>query len=83
MTTRKRKESVSWRKSTHGRRAIGYILTFALLVPLGIAFILPFFVMVSTALKPLNQVFAFPPRLIPGNSAVGELRRRLVRLRLR
>ena len=35
-----------------GRRAIGYVLTFALLVPLGIAFILPFIVMVSTALKP-------------------------------
>ena len=65
MTTRKRKESVSWRRSIQGRRAIGYILTFALLIPLGIAFVLPFIVMVSTALKPLNQVFAFPPRLIP------------------
>ena len=65
MTTRKRKESVSWRKSVQGRRAIGIFVTFALLLPLGIAFILPFIVMVSTALKPLNQVFAFPPRLIP------------------
>ena len=27
MTTRKRKDGVSWRKSIHGRRAIGYILT--------------------------------------------------------
>ena len=65
MTTRKREESVTWRKSVQGRRAIGIFLTFALLLPLGIAFILPFIVMVSTALKPLNQVFAFPPRLIP------------------
>ena len=36
-----------------------------MLIPLGIAFVLPFIVMVSTALKPLNQVFAFPPRLFP------------------
>lgn len=65
MTTPKRNESVAWRKSKQGRRAIGTFVTFALLLPLGIAFILPFIVMVSTALKPLNQVFAFPPRLIP------------------
>ena len=65
MTTRKRKETVSWRKSIKGRRAIGIIITFALLIPLGIAFMMPFIVMVSTALKPLNEVFKFPPRLIP------------------
>ena len=45
MTTRKRQDKVSWFKSIEGRRAIGYIVTFALLLPLGVAFILPFFVM--------------------------------------
>ena len=65
MTTGKRKNTVAWRKSIKGRRAIGILLTFALLIPIGIVFVMPFIVMVSTALKPLNQVFAFPPRLIP------------------
>ena len=65
MNGRKRKDSVSWRKSIQGRRAIGILLTFALLIPIGIVFVMPFIVMVSTALKPLNQVFDFPPRLIP------------------
>ena len=65
MTTRKPKETVSWRKSIEGRRALYLILTFAFLIPLGIAFLMPFLVMLSTALKPLNEVFKFPPRLIP------------------
>ena len=73
MTSSKRKHTVSWRKSIKGRRAIAVVITFALLIPLGILFLMPFVVMVSTALKPLNEVFAFPPRLIPGNTAMAEL----------
>ena len=73
MMKRKRKEGVSWRKSIKGRRAIGIIVTFALLIPLGIAFVLPFIVMVSTALKPLNQVFRFSATVVPGNVAMAEL----------
>ena len=61
----KRKQGAAWHQSIKGRRAIGVILTFVFLIPLGIAFVMPFIVMVSTALKPLNQVFAFPPRIIP------------------
>ena len=61
----KRKDRYAWRKTIKGRRIIGILITFALLIPIGILFIMPFIVMVSTALKPLNQVFAFPPRLIP------------------
>ncbi len=67
-TSAKRKQSaknVGFRHSISGKRVISVIITFALLIPLGIAFVMPFIVMVSTALKPLNQVFAFPPRLIP------------------
>ncbi len=65
MTARKRKETVAWRKSIKGRRALYLMLTFLLLAPLAVAFVMPFLVMVSTALKPLNEVFKFPPRLIP------------------
>lgn len=64
-STGKRASDVEWRKSIKGRRAIAVVVTFALLIPLGIAFVMPFIVMVSTALKPLNEVFKFPPRLIP------------------
>ena len=68
MTTRppaKRNKRTAWRKSVKGRRVIAVIVTYALLIPLGIAFMMPFIVMVSTALKPLNEVFKFPPRIIP------------------
>ena len=62
---RKTKNQVAWRQSIKGRRVIAIAVTFALLIPIGIAFVLPFIVMVSTALKTSQQIFQFPPRLIP------------------
>jgi multiple sugar transport system permease protein len=41
------------------------VLVYALLFGLGTLFILPFLWMVSTSLKPQNEVFTYPPRFIP------------------
>ncbi len=62
---RKAKGDTAWYRSIKGRRALGILLTFALLIPLGILFVVPFFVMLSTALKTKPQIFQFPPSLIP------------------
>ncbi len=64
---RKRRKSKyeQWRKSIKGRRVIAVGITFALLIPLGVLFVVPFVVMLSTALKTPQQIFQFPPQLIP------------------
>ena len=83
MTTQKPKEGVTWRKSIKGRRAIGYIFTFALLLPAGnrlcVALHRNGFDRAETAESSLR----FSAALDTGNGAMGELRRWLVWLRLR
>jgi len=61
----KQNEPVSWSKSIKGQRFINMIGAYALLIPLGILFLLPFFWMLSTALKTRPQIFVFPPNFIP------------------
>ena len=47
-------------------RQIGHtVLVYALSVPLGLLFVLPFIWMLSTSLKPLKEIFLFPPVWIP------------------
>lgn len=41
------------------------LLVYVLLIGLGVVFLLPFLWMVSTSLKPQDEVFRFPPRFIP------------------
>lgn len=48
-----------------GRKLIGSILRHAVLVVLGIAFLLPFYWMVSTSLKTNKEILAFPPVWVP------------------
>ena len=54
-----------WHKSITGQRRFGQLMTLAILIPLSIIFLMPFIVMVSTALKTRPQIFTFPPQLIP------------------
>jgi len=51
--------------STRRRRVIGQIVTHCILIIFGLIFILPLVTMVSTALKPDVQIFAWPPVWIP------------------
>ena len=62
---RRKSKNEQWRKSIKGRRVIAVGITFALLIPLGVLFVVPFVVMLSTALKTPQQIFQFPPQLIP------------------
>jgi len=55
-----------WRKRKRRRREIVWgILSHIILAGGAILFILPFFWMVSTSLKPDRQIFTFPPTWIP------------------
>jgi multiple sugar transport system permease protein len=47
------------------RRIIQVIFGYLLLIPFAILFLIPFLWSISTALKPLNQAFLFPPQWIP------------------
>ena len=46
-------------------RLLHRAMVYALLVGLGIVFVMPFFWMLSTSLKPQEEVFAYPPSFIP------------------
>jgi ABC-type glycerol-3-phosphate transport system permease component len=46
-------------------RVVGKTLVYFLLISLSIIFALPFFWMISTSLKPDNEVLAFPPQWLP------------------
>jgi ABC-type sugar transport system, permease component len=52
-------------KRTSVRRRVGNILGFILASVLGLLFVVPFLWMISTSLKDLSEVYAFPPRLLP------------------
>ena len=57
--------TISWSRTVKGQQVISTLITYALLIPLGILFMLPFFWMLSTALKTRPQIFIFPPSFIP------------------
>lgn len=62
---KKMKNSTPWYQSITGQRLVNKIAVLALLIPLSILFLLPFFWMVSTALKDRPQIYIFPPTFIP------------------
>jgi multiple sugar transport system permease protein len=49
------------------RKVLHRIVVYLLLFGLGIIFVLPFLWMVSTALKPQDEVFTYPPTFIPSS----------------
>ncbi len=51
--------------SPHTHRMAWTIATYVALTCIGLAFILPFIWMVSTSVKPIGQVFVYPPKWIP------------------
>ena len=46
-------------------RLLHRIMVYALLLGLGVVFVMPFLWMLSTSLKPQDEVFAYPPTFIP------------------
>ncbi|HEV8632801.1 MAG TPA: carbohydrate ABC transporter permease [Chloroflexota bacterium] len=46
-------------------RQLGHVLAWAVLATLSVFWMLPFLWMVSTSLKGLDEVYAFPPRFVP------------------
>ena len=59
------------------RKALGQIITHFILVVFGVIFILPLVTMISTALKPDSQIFAWPPVWIPKPRVWGNFPRAL------
>ncbi len=54
-----------WYQRKRTRRLVGAALSYALLLPGAFLFMLPLLWMLSTALKPPNQIFVYPPQWIP------------------
>jgi multiple sugar transport system permease protein len=52
-------------RATHRRRIARIVAVYAALTVVGLLFLLPFVWMVSTSVKPNDQVFVYPPRWIP------------------
>jgi multiple sugar transport system permease protein len=57
----------SVRLGLYRRKVLHRIIVYLLLFGLGIIFVLPFVWMVSTALKPQDEVFTYPPTFIPSS----------------
>ena len=54
-----------WYQRKRTRQIVHTIVVYALVLPGAIIFIIPLFWMLSTALKPSNQIFVYPPRWVP------------------
>jgi len=57
--------AAQWKARRRTIGAIREIVTHILLIVLGISFLFPFVWMISTSLKPEEQIFIFPPEWIP------------------
>ena len=55
----------AWFRTRRARDVLRAVVTYALLIPGALMFLLPFLWMLSTALKTKQQVFAYPPVWIP------------------
>lgn len=64
-TNRDYMAGVPWYQRARTRRVIRTILLYLVIVPGAIMFIMPLVWMLSTALKPSNQIFIYPPQWIP------------------
>src|SRR5690349_4944285 len=54
-----------WYQRRKTQRTIQAIIVYALLLPGAIIFLFPLLWMLSTAVKPEDQIFLFPPKWIP------------------
>jgi multiple sugar transport system permease protein len=59
------RDTTPWYQRGAVRKATHAILVYALVLPGAVMFILPFLWMLSTALKPPDQIFIYPPKWIP------------------
>lgn len=57
--------TIPWLQRKKTRQILGAIFVYALLLPGAVIFVFPLLWMLSTALKPENQIFLFPPKWIP------------------
>lgn len=48
-------------------RVLHLLLVYTILIALAVTFLLPLLWMISTSLKPLNEVFTYPPKYIPSS----------------
>ncbi len=54
-----------WYRRKRTRQIVHAIVVYTLVLPGAIIFIIPLFWMLSTALKPSNQIFVYPPQWVP------------------
>lgn len=54
-----------WYRTRRMRRIIHAVVVYSLVLPGAVMFVMPLLWMLSTALKPSNQIFVFPPQWIP------------------
>ena len=57
--------SLSWLRGKRFQRTVSASVTYALLTAIGLLMLVPLIWMVSTSLKPLGQIFVYPPQFIP------------------
>lgn len=60
-------KSTPWHQSRRARKLIHAIVVYALILPGACIFILPLIWMISTALKPSNEIFVYPPQWLPSS----------------
>ncbi len=59
---------------TRVRRGAGTIGMYALLIGVAVIFLFPFIFMLTTAFKTSEEVFRYPPQLLPMQAATATLR---------
>ncbi|MCB0082123.1 MAG: carbohydrate ABC transporter permease [Caldilineaceae bacterium] len=60
-------KSTPWYQSRRARNIIHALIVYALILPGACVFILPLLWMISTALKPSNEIFVYPPQWLPSS----------------
>ncbi|MEZ4706106.1 MAG: carbohydrate ABC transporter permease [Caldilineaceae bacterium] len=60
-------KTMPWYQSRRMRKAIHALVVYALILPGACIFILPLVWMISTALKPSNEIFVYPPQWFPSS----------------
>jgi ABC-type glycerol-3-phosphate transport system permease component len=58
---------VDWLKSAHRQQRLGNMAAYVILLAVAVTMFLPFLWMISTAFKPAQETFAYPPTFIPQN----------------
>lgn len=61
----KQQQTPSWRNSRSGRKGLGHVIAYIIVTVGAIIFMIPFVWMLSSSLKPQDQIFVEPPVWIP------------------